>query len=157
MSDLRVAYGEICSYSGMSYPSGWSLDHFVPKSGAPALAYEWSNYRLTIEQINNNKGERTGLLDPFRIEAEWFVLDFATFYVRPNAGLNDARRGEVERTIRVLGLNAEEFGRLRYSVVRGYAEGLLDITFVADRYPFIRLELERQGMTADVMGWFSAP
>jgi hypothetical protein len=129
-----------------------SVDHFVPKSADPSQAYEWTNFRLAQERINNNKDDSRDVLDPFHIRPGWFVLDLASFYVQPNNGLRKEIEVAIATTIRVLKLNADTFIRLRYAVLKEYSSDNCTIDFLDRRYPFIAAELRRQGAAMSIKG-----
>jgi hypothetical protein len=152
MPDLRSAYNDVCAYLSCWIPTQASLDHFHPKSAYPIQAYEWSNYRLAHEKINNWKSKSTGVLDPFSVKAGWFVLDFASFFVNPNADLPAHVTDPVKHTIGILRLNDEQFVRLRYGVVKDYSNGDATIHLLQRRYPFIAAELQRQNLITAIIG-----
>src|SRR6266536_204995 len=68
LPQLKTAYSNICAYSSCWLPNNCSVDHLQPKATQPHLAYEWTNYRLAHDRINNNKGNSTDVLDPFHIQ-----------------------------------------------------------------------------------------
>lgn len=153
LPELRAAYHEVCAYCSCWIPfDEGSVDHFQPKSVAPAQAYEWSNYRLAQERMNNNKGNSTDVLDPFHIQPDWFILDFASFFVQPNGTLAANIIDAVKKTIGILQLNSETFVKLRYSVLKEYSGGDWSLTFLARKYPFIAYELQRQGKQTSILG-----
>src|SRR5260370_26159447 len=81
-------YHRICSYYAHWIPSGAcfaNVDHYIPKSVKPELAYEWSNYRLACPQANTWKKEYLDVLDPFVIKDDWFILVFPFLIVKPNS------------------------------------------------------------------------
>ena len=150
---LRIAYREICAYCACWLPfDQGTLDHFEPKSYAPMLAYEWSNFRLAQEKINAAKGNSRGILDPCHIDAGWFVLDLSSVFVRPGSGLASAVEEAVTTTIKILGLNSNALVRTRYSVLKLYSEGTVPMEFLEDKYPFIAIELQREGMAEAIKG-----
>ena len=61
---LFNAYNGTCAYcaswtfhaSPANRPEDGTVDHFVPKSYSPHLAYEWNNYRLCRRRLNERKG-----------------------------------------------------------------------------------------------------
>ena len=152
LSDLRSAYNDICAYLACWIPTQASLDHFYPKTTHPAQAYEWSNYRLAHEKINNWKSHSTGVLDPFGIRAGSFVLDFASFFVHPADGLQPMLADPIRHTIRALRLNDDQFLKLRYNVVKDYSNRDITLQFLQRRYPFIAVELQRQGIVDSIIG-----
>jgi hypothetical protein len=146
LPDLKTAYSSICAYSCVWMPSNCSVDHFQPKSVRPDLAYEWSNYRLAHDKINCNKGNSTAVLDPFFIQAGWFVLDFATLWVRPDNALQRNVKASVQKTIDVLRLNDEQWVQIRFELYKSYLDGELGIAFLQRNYPFIAAEVRRQNV-----------
>ncbi len=115
----------------------------------PALAYEWGNFRLSDQKINVRKGDNTGVQDPFEVQLGWFVLDFATFYVRSNGGLPPEDENRVLYTISLLGLNDDQLVEQRFAIVKEYAQGT-PIDYVERYYPFVALELRRQNLTETI-------
>lgn len=119
--ELYDAYQGICCYTAMRImPSSAagsdrssSVEHFVPKSESPELAYEWSNYRLASRKANADRGTQK-VLDPFEVEDGWFALDLFTGELAPGEGLNDAVQKAVESTIGAVRLNDPEWTRLRH-------------------------------------------
>jgi hypothetical protein len=146
LADLCLSYGGICAYSSLWLPSEISVDHFKPKSSYPALAYEWSNYRLASRRVNKNKGDSEDVLDPFAVVLGWFVLDLATLRVNPEGSLDHQVKRSVQRTIDILKLNDEPFVRARFGLVRDYLDGLLTLEFLKRKYPFVAVEIMRQGV-----------
>src|SRR5438445_12468654 len=71
-TELYDGYNGICAYcaSWMPRASGQgpalhsSIDHFIPRTLAPRLAYEWSNFRIARRDLNENKGENMEVVDP---------------------------------------------------------------------------------------------
>jgi hypothetical protein len=146
---LHEAYGGICSYCchWISDDTGWkNVEHFKPKSRFPNLAYEWNNYRLVCGVLNNRKGIKA-ILDPFKIEDGWFIIDFATFRVKPSPTLTPALRRQVQSTCDVLGLNNDSTcmkSRMRY--IEGYCKDKWPFSHLEEEAPFIAKELRRQGL-----------
>jgi len=153
LPDLRATYRSICAYCCLWVPMDSSVDHFLPKSTHPNLAYEWSNYRLAHQKINSYKGDKTGLLDPFHIQPGWFILDFANSYVKPNPATNQAVQNSVAHTIAVLRLNSDDsLVQMRFSLVRDYSKNDITMAFLDSHYPFIASELKRQGVQDSIKG-----
>lgn len=142
---LRSRYGEICAYSSFWVPFHGTVDHFRPKSAFPMDAYEWRNYRLALDRINNNKGNSQVVLDPFTIQPGWFVLDVATLWVNPEPTLAEGLRDRIQRTIDILKLNDEPFVNVRFQVLKSYLEGTT-LQQIERTYPFIASEISRQGV-----------
>lgn len=146
LPQLRDAYRRVCAYSSLFIPGSGSIDHFIPKSVDRRLAYEWRNYRLATPQINNNKGENVGVLDPFTIKLGWFILDPATLWVHPESTLAQALKDRVQRTINVLRLNDDSFVQYRFQVFSSYIDGKLVMADLESKHPFIAAEITRQGI-----------
>ncbi len=154
LPQLWRSYDEICAYSAVWIASqSASVDHFQPRSRFPPLAYEWSNFRLSDQKINVRKGDKTGIQDPFDVRPGWFVLDFATFYVRSNGGLQPEDEDRVVFTISQLELNDDQLVEQRFAIVREYAQGT-PIDYVERYYPFVALELKRQNLTETIRASF---
>jgi hypothetical protein len=153
LPDLRSAYRNICAFCCLYVPMDSSVDHFLPKSSHPLLAYDWNNYRLTHAKINGYKANSVGILDPFHIQPGWFILDFANCYVKPNPNEAQGVRDMVTRTINVLRLNSDDtLVQFRFSLVRDYSKNLVNMDFLDLRYPFIATELRRQGLENSIKG-----
>ena len=150
--DMRQLYHRICAYSAHWIPAETgtdSIDHFLPKTSYPALAYEWSNYRYVSLRFNQRKGVHA-ILDPFTLEPNWFLLDFASFLVQPSPVLLPEQEMTVNDTIRILMLNSDEdLVESRRAWVECYQEGQCTFGFLARRAPFIAYELKRQGLVAE--------
>jgi hypothetical protein len=144
LQQLHSAYGEVCAYSAMWIPSGYTLDHFRPKQRYPNLAYEWSNYRLAMDLVNNSKGNSEIVLDPFLVTNGWFVLDKATLFVQPEPTLTDVVRTRVQSSINTLRLNHPRLVSQRFQILRNYIDGKHRLDSVQEKYPFIAAEIARQ-------------
>lgn len=154
MNELRAAYSGICAYSArkiavdQTHPT---VDHFIPKDAAPHLAYEWSNYRLCAEKFNKYKANARDVLDPFVIQNGWFVLNFTTFLVEPAPGLPAALTNDIQATIARLRLNDDDdCVQERCNITGDYVRGDVSFTFLERNYPFIAMELTRQGMVTSI-------
>lgn len=133
-----------------------SVDHFVPKTVDPNLAYEWSNFRLSSLKLNSYKGSHTDVLDPFHILHAWFALNFTNFLVEANAGLAPQIEADVRRTIDVLRLNSDDvLVNLRFKIVRDYAKERVNFDYLTTYYPFIAYELERQNQREAIKAAFN--
>lgn len=145
---MRKAYGEICAYCAHWIPpstGNHSVDHFVPKSQNPRLAYEWSNYRYVSARFNSRKGLHV-ILDPFQLAPDWFVLDFASFLIKPHPALSISQKGLVNQTISCLKLNIDEDLVLeRQNWFECYYRGEISLAHLRRRAPFLAYELQRQG------------
>lgn len=148
--ELHNAYDGVCAYT-CTYLAGFgTVDHFLPKTQFSRLAYEWSNYRLASERANQRKGEDTGLLDPFKIKKEWFILDFPSCLVVPGSAIPIKKMSAAEKTIKVLKLNDDDnLVQERCNIIMSFVDGSVRLDFLRQRYPFIAWELERQGLTTN--------
>ena len=154
IGDLLVAYRKICCYSGswtkanvggMSTPEDSSVDHFIPKSLAPAEAYEWANFRLARTRLNSRKGNHNDVLDPFILPERWFTLDFRSFLVFPNRALSSGEQKRVQKTIDRLRLNTDnDYVEERVGVLQEYCLGRATLAKLDDFWPFIASEMRAQ-------------
>lgn len=147
IDDLYAAYGGICAYTCMYFHRPGSVDHFLPKSRYPHLAYEWTNFRLATHRVNLHKGDSTDVVDPFIVQPGWFVLDFPSCLIHPGDGLSAVVAEQVENTIQVLKLNKDDvFVQERCDLMLEFAEGHVDLDFLSKRYPLLAAEIVRQGV-----------
>lgn len=156
---MREAYKAICAYSAhwISPDTGAaSIDHFIPKSKQPSLAYEWSNYRYTAQRYNSRK-QTKAILDPFHLEADWFFLDFPSMQIKPNAKLLAEARQSVDDTIEVLKLNGEISLEARLKWVMDYCEGKILFENLEEKAPFIAYELKRQDLVKPIKEMMRKP
>jgi hypothetical protein len=146
LSDLYAAYKGICAYTCIYFLPPASVDHFLPKSQYPDLAYEWDNYRLATPQVNSYKGESIDVIDPFVVKDGWFILDFPSCLIRPAPSLSQVIAEQVEKTIAVLRLNANDhFVQDRCDIVINFLDENISFDFLSRRYPFLATEIIRQG------------
>lgn len=143
--DLYRAYDGICAYTGIWISlSSATVDHFIPKSKTPQLAYEWTNYRLSCDKVNNNKSD-LNILDPFQIQYNCFLLEFPSLLVIPNQSISPTYYNEVTRTIDNLKLNSEYFIEDRQHWLMEYIRNS-DFDFLKRHAPFVAYELQRQNL-----------
>ncbi len=150
LEDLHEAYNQVCAYSAQWIP--WiegspTVDHFIPKSVKPELAYEWSNFRLSCLKMNARKRDFDDILDPFQIQAEWFVLDFPSLLIKPNPNLDTSIKNKIRSTIKRLKLNDDDACvRSRQRWLIPYCKKQYPFEFLKEKAPFIAYELERQNL-----------
>lgn len=147
--ELFDAYDAICAYSCHWIPgdTGFkTVEHFRPKSKYPNHAYEWSNYRLVCGLLNGRKREHEDVLDPFKIEDGWFVLDFPSLLIKPAKGLEAGVRAQVIATRDRLKLNIDEncVEARRHWIEEYCRPENRDFGFLRRNAPFIAREIERQ-------------
>ncbi|MDR0637444.1 MAG: hypothetical protein LBG27_00840 [Spirochaetaceae bacterium] len=153
--DLYRLYQNICAYTGEWIPvTSVSVDHFIPKSIEPQSAYEWDNYRLTTDKMNNVKGNNTGLIDPFEVKTGWFVLDVPSCYIKPWTALSGDSKKKVQYTIEILKLNSNERTNKRHGIIQDYISNNITFDFLRRRYPYIACELERQSLRENIGDYF---
>jgi len=150
LPDLYTSYNKICAYSAQWIPrpeGSPSVDHFLPKSPKPELAYEWHNFRLACLSLNQRKGTQLDVIDPFELPVNSFILDFPSLIIKPNPELLYPLKGRVISTINRLQLNDYDKcidGRLEW--LKTYYEDNSSFDSLKRKAPFIAYELERQGL-----------
>jgi len=146
---MRTAYNSVCAYSAHWIPhstGNHSVDHFIPKTQDPSLAYEWTNFRYVSVRFNGRKGTRS-ILDPFKLLPNWFILNFKSFFVKPNPNLSPEQQESINQTIEYLKLNEDDdLVNERVAWCSDYRDGHISFTHLKKRAPFIAHELERQGL-----------
>lgn len=148
LDHLLASYDHICAYACVyieRVTGAASVDHFIPKSLAWNLAYEWHNYRLACSLMNTRKGSSAEILDPFAIEDGWFALELVGFQVIPGEELDASVEQRVTTTIERLGLNDREWRELRGEYAAAYWNGEIRLGYLCRRAPFVARELRRQG------------
>lgn len=150
-SHLHAAYLGQCAYTTMYLVDGGTIDHFLPKTTHPHLAYEWDNYRLARQKVNGRKGNTEEVVDPFEVEPGWFVLHMPSCLVRAGSGLDHVVRKRVNATINILQLNADDLlVQERCDLLISLADGDVTMTFLDRWYPFLSSEVRRQGVEGEL-------
>jgi hypothetical protein len=147
---MRTAYGKICAYSSFWIPAATGVDtveHYLPKVQHPNEAYEWTNYRYVSHTLNQKKGTKDDVVDPFLIENGWFVIEFPSLMVKPNDALRDPILKEVQESIIRIGLNdPASCLEQRAQYVEDYCRGLVTFDFLRRDAPFLAAEIQRLGL-----------
>lgn len=142
---LHEAYSGVCAYTAMYLPEQGTVDHYLPKTSHPQLAYEWSNYRLASGRVNGSKGNQTNILDPFCVHDDWFFMDIPACLLLPNPALDKPLRSEIAGTINSLRLNQDDnYVQERCNILIEYSRGDISMGFLERRYPFLAKEVRRQ-------------
>lgn len=150
---MHDAYNGLCAYSATWIPreSNPNIDHFIPKSKRPDLAFEWSNYRLAHQLVNTHKWNYQDVIDPFLLSDNWFFLDFPSLLIKPNPELSEQDKQKVWCTIKRLKLNDDEtFVFSRNHWLEAYCRGYTPFSFLKKHSPFVAYELERQGLVESI-------
>lgn len=152
--ELVKAYNSICCYVAMrinrcgTKDRRRSVEHFIPKSKAPWLAYEWSNYRLACIKANQDR-ENKHVIDPFDVAADDFRLSLCSGELYPNPKLPNYRINEIKQAIANVKLNDSYWKRLRVNYYNEYNKLLKDEShemaekFLEKTAPIVLAELKR--------------
>ncbi len=154
LDDLHKAYRGICAYVSIYIDRATgarSVDHFIAKSNARELTYEWSNYRLACSLMNSRKGRFDDVLDPFEVEDGWFVIELAFLKLFPNPELAPDLQDRVQDTINRLGLNDKGCRDARADYLLPYIMGDISFDYLKHRCPLVAHELKRQGRVRDTV------
>lgn len=151
-AQLHAAYSGVCAYTAMYLPQQGSVDHFLPKTTHPDLAYEWSNFRLASGRVNSSKGNLTDILDPFEVQNEWFFMVIPACLLKPNPDLDAQVRSRIAGAINSLRLNQDDsYVQERCNILMDYARGDVSMNFLERRYPFLAKEVSRQGLSQEAL------
>ena len=153
LTELDDRYGGICAYTCHRIASDTgadTVDHFVPKSFNPALAYEWSNYRFVCARMNGRKGTKQDVLDPFGLRDRTFALHFPSLQVQPSEECGANLAAKAERTIKKLKLNDTLCVKARVAYVVNYCKAWISFEFLEENAPFIHREILRQGLVDSI-------
>lgn len=144
---LRAAYSGRCAYTSMKIVDVASVDHFLPKQQYPNLAYEWSNYRYSRQKLNTRKGSSSEVADPFTIPAGFLWLKFPSCLVIPGDHLSPDDRRAAKMTTNVLQLNNDDaLVEERFDFMLALAKDDITLQFLDDWFPFLSIEVRRQGI-----------
>ena len=149
LGDLHRSYNGICAYLSVfveRVTGGATADHFVPKSRALDLAYEWSNYRLSCSRMNARKRDFESVLDPFSLDPGTFRLELVTGRIYPNSALSPVLLQRARETIDRLDLDDWECREMRARRYEEYRRGVFTAAFLERYSPFIFDEARRQGL-----------
>ncbi|MDT7531018.1 hypothetical protein OVY29_20340 [Sphingopyxis sp. SE2] len=144
----RVALAYTCHYIPKDTGSD-TVEHFTPKSVNPALAYEWSNFRLVCGRLNGRKGDHQDVLDPASITASPFQIDFPSLQLKISENLNKDIIDLAESTIVRLKLNEERCIESRQEYVENYCNDIVSLAGLQRYAPFLYYELNRQDLSKD--------
>jgi hypothetical protein len=150
---MHNVYQGVCVYCAHWIPrsANPNIDHFIPKSDNPWLAYEWNNYRLASPLANTHKKDYQDVLDPFKIEKNWFFLDFPSLMLKSNPELPIQVQEQIEATIKRLKLNEDEaFIDDRDAWLKRYCLERIKFHELKRVAPFTAYELERQNLVEDI-------
>jgi hypothetical protein len=145
-TELHAAYGAICAYSCVWMPlnEDATVDHYIPKSLRPALAYEWSNYRLATRKMNCYKDNATDVLDPIDLKNDNFEMDFSTFLIKPSSAASAEDQQAVAATITRLRLNIDDtMVESRIAWLRQFL-AQSEVNWLDRWAPFLAREIKRQ-------------
>lgn len=146
---LWGAYQGICAYLCIYFEralGAHSTEHFVAKSSHAGQAYEWQNYRLSCLGMNRLKNKFDDVLDPFEIQPETFILNFASGEIRPNPALPPVVAAQATATLLRLKLNDPETKRMRADHFEECQRGEVSLTYLQRISPFVWYEARRQGL-----------
>lgn len=150
LPQLYKRYGRTCAYlAEWISRKDRSIDHFIPRSEGTSQAYEWSNFRLCLKQVNQFKSSFS-VIDPFEVQHDWFVIDFDSYLIRPNRELSVELQGRIEDTITNLQLNNIIFRTRRTNWIDALYRGSTGLDGLRKRAPFIVYELERQDLVEEI-------
>ena len=145
---LRKRYSGICAYSCYfihEVTGDDTVEHFLPKTPHPTLAYEWTNYRYVCGKLNTWKRTNENVLDPFEIEDGWFNIEFPSLLVKASVGLDARLITRIRNTITQLRLNEDDpCIRCRQRIIEDYCSGDISFDYLKRHAPFLGREIERQ-------------
>ena len=150
LEQLHDRYMGICAYLAIRVYRGSgaeSVDHFLPKKYYPGLAYSWENYRFSCLGKNRSKSAYEHILDPFTMEPDTFRIDLMTGEIYPSPS---APQELAIRTRDVLKLNDGCHCTMRLELMREFERGHITAEHCKRNYPFIWIELVRNGIASDI-------
>lgn len=163
LDDLISEYRNVCAYTGLYILGGeQTVDHYVPRVRTwktdPMMAYKWSNFRLASWGMNREKGESLEVVDPFKIDYGWFVIDFDNMFIKSGPRLKPADKVDVDATILRLKLNKGKYHDYRLGLMLFYYDSVVSggnigqaLHYLEWIAPFIAYELKHQNCTEKVL------
>ncbi|SDY00909.1 MULTISPECIES: hypothetical protein [Pseudomonas] len=154
LNEMMHAYRQLCAYSCFRiHPvtGARSADHFAPKSKSWREVYKWSNYRLCCSRMNARKKDWVGIIDPFKIQPDWFQLELVGFQVIPDRNLPLNIQNDIQNTITALGL--DDFRSEREQDAERYWQNDYSLKILKMESPFVAYELYRQGRLNPMDTW----
>lgn len=144
-NDMLDAYGGICAHAccEISPRSSAEIDHFHPKSRYYKEAYEWENFRLCSSNINKKKKDAQSILDPFKVRNRTFGIELATGRMIRVKHYDAKYESLCDSTISVLGLDAEDYRKMRSDILDDYLRGDITIPKLKKSNPFVYSEVKR--------------
>ena len=142
--DMLDAYGGICAYAccEISPSSSAEIDHFLPKTLYYKKAYEWDNFRLCSSNLNKKKNAHM-VLDPFDVRDRTFGIELATGRMIRLKKYDAKYEALCDSTIKVLGLDTDEYRGMRSDILDDYLHGDITISNLKKRNPFVYSEVKR--------------
>jgi hypothetical protein len=147
--DLHDAFGGRCGWAAFSITSG-QVDHFelgqaaCIAAGTPEQAYEWSNYRYVMPELNCRKGRRPAMLDPHVVQPGWFELELPQLHLRMTERVPSEWRELALRTLSSEGLDlarGAKLMRVRRRYLQHYRDGKTRIEWLDDDMPLLATAL----------------
>lgn len=149
LDDLYDSYDQTCAYLCVFLERAHgavTTEHFIAKSQAAGLAYEWSNFRLACSVINSRKGVFQDVLDPFEIQTDTFHLELITGRIYPNPKLPSQDHRAAEETIERLQLDNGMNRKMRTRHFDDYLKGEYTGLYLKRMSPFVWCEASRQNL-----------
>ena len=108
--------------------------------------------------MNNSKGHRFDIVDPFCARSVWFVLDIPSCLIQLGQIRDDALTRRVKNTISVLGLNdIDGLVQERCDILIDLAHDHITLQYVDQYYLFVSYEVRRQNILSRLCGLFAVP
>lgn len=112
---LKAGFSNRCGFLGMFVSTEGTVDHYLSINQHPTLAYRWSNYRFSSEEMNRKKGTLDAqILDPYVVGPGWFEILIPSLQMVPTDAVPAHIKPQVDFTLDRLGLrDGEAVIRLR--------------------------------------------
>lgn len=129
----RLGHGK-CVYceSALEVTDYFEVEHYVAKSVAPDLAFEWTNFLPACRRCNNAKGEqdhRDALLKPDDEDPEpYFWIHPDTGKLEPHPKLDETQAHRARETIRLCDLQRKQLCEKRYETLKRAGRWLLQVS-----------------------------
>lgn len=144
---VEAMFEHRCGYAACYITTG-QVEHFISwkkckESDRHELAYEWSNYRWILAQLNGRKGKKGAgdVLDPFEVCDAWFELHPLTLKLRLVESEIPHDKLDVARATRKMIEKDDLVANIRREAVTMFEEGT-PLAALEHRYPQVHRALQ---------------
>lgn len=136
---VEITQNHCCYCDGypLNTTSRQTIDHFIPKTLQPLLAYQWENLFLCCDKCQERNNKYTeSLLKPDMDDYDfhrYFIVDYHTGELQPNPTASPEDQHRAEETIKLFNLERLNFHRRQ---IFQQWNDLKDEGYIIDDFPY---------------------